>query len=77
MTRVVSAHVCAFTILIGTCVGDVLEHMALVDATATVRYALYLRNTYKQDYGTNECFARQFHGFQYQQDHSVRCRRRK
>lgn len=77
VARVVSAHVCAFAILIGTCVWDVLEHMALVDATATVRYAQGLHNAYKYDYGTKDCFARHFCRSQRQQDQSVQCRCRK
>ena len=34
--------------------------MALVDAIATVSYPHGLRNAYKQDYGTKDCFMRHF-----------------
>ena len=54
--HVVAPDECAVAILIGTCVRDSLDHMALLDATATVSYPHRLRNAYKQDYGTKGCF---------------------
>ena len=58
--HIVAPHECAVAILIGTCVGDIFNHMALLDATATVSYPHSLRNAYKQDYGTEDCFTRHF-----------------
>ena len=60
VAHVVAPHVCAFAILIGTCVRDIVKHMALVDATITVSYPHGLRNAYKQDYGTKDTFMRHF-----------------
>lgn len=56
MAHVVARHVRAFAIKTKACVRDTLEHMAPLDATATVSYAHGLRNAYKKDYGTKDCF---------------------